>query len=375
MFTKYLSAAALVQILIHHGALATSSSSKNLRGATNNNSSRRDPPDLMELFVPPPDRPDMHAENERRARNTQAKTLTITNNCGTDISNFRGFYNARWVYNATANVFNFQYLSTGSVPIVNGANLTVTGVTEDVLHFYGLFAMYDWNNNKWTLTEVAQGTSPSNTFKPVTFTAGTERHEFPIWMTEIGDDMEVKLCFEEAAPETTTMATSTVAFTTISSTVASTSTTTTTTPTTSTSSTTSATNVQTASTDQSGQPSTFTILNKCGVDIAYFEARYNFRYNEREQYAYGKTPAGPLSANGSIAVSDNTGDTVHFYGWVGGRNASDVYSFEDAFEDEEYEWSFYFPYAELTTPTGSFRDRVYEVEIGNDGVVELCGSN
>jgi len=112
------------------------------------------------------------------------------------------------------------------------------------------------------------------------------------------------------------------------------------------------------------------------------EGRYNFYWNEHQQYGFNSTGGIPLAANGSYTLpTRNTGDKIHFYGWYDAAETavsgpSIKYDYRDVFASAGYELSRWWTYASLTLPTGKVLTfPFYEVVIGADNVVELCGAN
>jgi len=112
------------------------------------------------------------------------------------------------------------------------------------------------------------------------------------------------------------------------------------------------------------------------------EIRYNFYWNEHEQYASDKTGGVSLVSDGSLTLpTRNTGAMIHVYGWYDAAETAvsgpttRTYDYRDVFATAGYDFSQYWTHATLTLPTGNtIRFPFYQVEIGTDNVVELCGS-
>jgi len=122
-------------------------------------------------------------------------TLTIVNDCGTDITHFAGYYDVRVVRDPVTRRFGVRSESTGNVPIGSGDSVTVDGFVGDEIHFYALSAVYDFRLRDHLVTQVATSPVRSRTYTRVTFTtgAGTEL-VFPMYVKEIGEDKVFLLC-------------------------------------------------------------------------------------------------------------------------------------------------------------------------------------
>mmetsp|Transcript_23513 Transcript_23513/g.44716 ORF Transcript_23513/g.44716 Transcript_23513/m.44716 type:complete len:324 (-) Transcript_23513:43-1014(-) len=120
-----------------------------------------------------------------------AATLTINNNCGTDITHFQAEYNVEF-----DSKYQLQYESTDSVTIAAGASITIENVFGSDIHMYGLNAFYNYSTKKFIITDVlAKGNhQKSPIFTQVTFTSPEGSSQFPFYVEEIGTDMVVNLC-------------------------------------------------------------------------------------------------------------------------------------------------------------------------------------
>ena len=120
--------------------------------------------------------------------------LTIINNCGTSISNFKAYYNVDFS--------TYSYEKT-SASLDDGESVTLSsvGVTDDdTLRFYAIHAVYDRQAKDFVLEEVdTRVTTPSTLFSGgvnCRLRSG-KTVNYPIYATNVAGLSEFKLCHEQ----------------------------------------------------------------------------------------------------------------------------------------------------------------------------------
>lgn len=320
MFIRFVLLAALTRI-INASVANAANVDPNLRG--------RVEPTLSEAFTVWSGPHGNDSMNPRRTRSTEARTLTIVNNCAEDITHFRASYNSEWVLREDGRTYRLKYDSTGTLRIPSGDSITVANVTSDELNFYALSAQYDWSTRTWDITEVATTTTKSRVWTHVTFNTNKGASQFPCYSEEIGDDMLVELCGSNPSPTTVEQ-----------------------------------------------NPATLTINNNCGTDITHFQAQYNVNFDSTYRLQYESTDSVAITAGASITIDNVRGSDIHMYGLNALYNvATENFVITDVLMSGNYQKSPIFTHVTFTTPQGSSQFPFYMEEIGADRVVNLCGSN
>eukprot|EP00977_Amphora_coffeiformis_P030133 scaffold44883_cov160-Amphora_coffeaeformis.AAC.2 len=353
--------------------------------------------------------PAQKAENQHRSL-VAARTITITNKCEQDITNFHVRYNAEWVP-ITATKYALRSGSFGDVVVKRGESLTISEVTSEEIHFYALHADFDFATSEWDITEVAKTPTESDILTHITI---NDSFVFPWYMEEIGDDFRVDLCGSDETATTTSTTTPTTTTTTPTTTTTTpttttttttptattttttpTTTTTTTTPTTTTPTTTTTTTTPTATTTTPTTPTTTTkpssedspsddntliIVNNCDTDISHFDGYFDMKLVRppgSRRYEIQSKTTGRLSikSGDSVTVDNFVGDEIHFYALdaVWNRRNRDHEVTEVASTPVQSR-----AYTHVTFTTGAGTQLVfpfYVQEIGEDMVLALCGSN
>ena len=128
----------------------------------------------------------------------------------------------------------------------------------------------------------------------------------------------------------------------------------------------------------SNEAHTLTVVNNCADDISHFRASYNSEWilqgdGQTYRLKYNSTGTIRIPSGDSIAISGVTSDELNFYA----LNA-------------EYDWSTrawgitevattptksrIWTHVTFSTDKGTFQFPCYSEEVGNDNLVELCGS-
>lgn len=112
-------------------------------------------------------------------------SLTITNNCGTEINQFGAMYN--FAVEGGALVYDQAATST----IASGQSITIDDFEGGDVHFYGLRVVFD-NAGNASVYEVASSDSMSNRITHITQNHTGE--QFPVYKKTVGADMALNLC-------------------------------------------------------------------------------------------------------------------------------------------------------------------------------------
>lgn len=254
------------------------------------------------------------------------KPLTIVNNCGQDISNFKAYYN---VYRQDDdNSYQWRYQQFAS-SVAADESVIIPGVSSaSNVHFYGIHTTYSADTGAWTSAAVAYSDTKSNLWSRVNFSNSAGVTQYPVYMESVDlDSWEVRLCTVTVpvtpAPPVPTK--------------------------------------------------TLTARNNCGKDITHFMAFYNFaRAGNTGGVEYETFGPVPVASGGSVGVPGvEAGSTFHYYGL---KLTKDTYPSFVWLAEEVAVAPTTSNYWTNVTWNGEPKFAVYTQEVDSDWQLDMCPS-